>query len=196
MTTQRRTKKTLNRSETMARIKGRNTKPEVILRGLLRARGLRLSSQAKSPGGRADLGISGLKFALFVDGCFWHGCPEHYVRPRSSTEFWDKKLRQNVDRDRRQTLALDAAGWRVMRIWEHELREDPERVADAVQRSLNSRGNPRPTWRVVRVECIDTSLDLERRHLEELRDGSIQRIEERIRSTRKIGRGGGRVRRP
>ena len=56
-------------------------------------------------------------------GCFWHGCPDHYVPPRSTIDFWSKKLAENVARDRRQTLALEAAGWRVVRVWECEVIE-------------------------------------------------------------------------
>lgn len=186
--------KPLSRSENMARIRGKDTEPERILRRSLRARGLRFRNQVKTPGGKADLVIAGSKVALFVDGCFWHGCPEHYVRPRTSKEFWDTKLRENVDRDRRQTLALDAEGWTVVRVWEHELREDPERVADAVVAGLAQGPSRRALWRVVKVVWLDPVAGLERRQLEELRDGSQQQVEERVRSTKKVGRVQGVIR--
>lgn len=178
----------------MARIKGKDTEPELIVRRALRAAGLRYRLQVKTPGGKADLVIAKSKVALFVDGCFWHGCPEHYVRPRTSKAFWDTKLRENVDRDRRQTLALDAEGWLVVRVWEHELREDPARVAKAIVASLGKRPRPRPHWRVVKVTWLDPVAGLERRQLEELRDGEKRQLEERVRSTRKVGRVAGLLR--
>src|SRR4051794_31349953 len=104
----------------MSRIRGANTTPELIVRRGLWKCGLRYRLHAKTPGGKADIVVPSAKFALFIDGCFWHGCPEHYVRPGSRNEFWDAKLRENVDRDRRQTLKLDAEGWTVVRVWEHE----------------------------------------------------------------------------
>ncbi|MBL8923364.1 MAG: very short patch repair endonuclease [Myxococcaceae bacterium] len=184
----------LSRSENMSRIRGKDTEPELILRRSLRARGLRFRNQVKTPGGKADLVIAKSKVALFVDGCFWHGCPEHYVRPRTSKEFWDTKLRENVDRDRRQTLALDAERWTVVRVWEHELREDPERVANLVVDSLTAGVARAEAWRVVRVTWLDPVAGLERRQLEELRDGTRQQVEERVRSTKKVGRVKGVIR--
>jgi DNA mismatch endonuclease (patch repair protein) len=184
----------LSRSENMARIRGTNTQPERILRRSLRARGLGFRNQVKTPGGKADLVLSGSRVALFVDGCFWHGCPEHYVRPRTSKDFWDDKLRENVDRDRRQTLALEREGWTAVRVWEHELREDPERVAESVFKALTRARVRRVLWRVVKVVWLDPVGGLERRHLEQLRDGDKRRVEERVRSTKKVGRVRGRVR--
>jgi len=64
------------------------------------------------------------KLALFVDGCFWHGCPVHATAPMQNADFWSAKLARNVRRDGAQTRALEAAGWRVLRIWEHELLRD------------------------------------------------------------------------
>lgn len=70
---------------------------------------------------RPDFVFSKLKLAVFVDGCFWHGCPRCYVRPKGNRKFWDTKRETNQARDRRQSRLLEAAGWRVLRIWEHEL---------------------------------------------------------------------------
>lgn len=179
----------LTRSENMSRIRGKATSPERIIRRRLWAAGLRYRLQARTPGGRADLVVPGRKLAIFIDGCFWHGCPEHYVRPRSRNEFWDAKLAENVSRDRRQTLLLDTLGWRVVRAWEHEVHEALE---DVVVRIFEAAHQEKPirrsSWRVARVETLDATGDLERRHLEELRNGQIQRIEERRRTTRKRGR--------
>ena len=111
----------MTRSENMARIHSSDTRPEVILRHALWRAGLRYRLNAKTPSGRADLVFRRGQLAVFVDGCFWHGCPDHYVRPRNREHFWAKKLRENVARDRRQTVTLEALGWRVYRIWEHDV---------------------------------------------------------------------------
>lgn len=184
-----RTGMALTRSENMSRIRGKDTSPERIIRRRLWAAGLRYRLQAKTPGGRADLVVPGQKLAIFIDGCFWHGCPEHYVRPRSRNEFWDAKLAENVSRDRRQTLLLDTLGWRVVRVWEHEVHEAPEEVVGRILADAHQEKAPRRyNWRVARVELLDSIGDLERRHLEDLRDGRLQRIEERRRTTKKLGR--------
>jgi DNA mismatch endonuclease (patch repair protein) len=173
----------------MSRIRGRNTSPERLLRKLLWKEGLRYRLQLRTLGCRPDLVIPAARVVVFIDGCFWHGCPEHYVRPRSRNAFWDSKLTENVARDRRQTLALDAAGWRVIRIWEHELLEAPERVAKRVLSGMKRGTRTTPlSMRVVRVEVLDAAQNLERRFLEELRSSKIASVDERRRSTRKTGR--------
>ena len=185
----------LTRSENMARIRASNTQPELILRRGLWASGLRYRLQVKTPGGKADLVISAKRFALFIDGCFWHGCPEHYVRPGSRNEFWDSKLRENIDRDRRQTLELEAAGWLVLRVWEHAVRENPEALVETVLATLEAKQAPKqPEWRVVEVRWANLATRLERRVSESLRDPGATLVEERVRSTRKVGRVGTRTR--
>jgi DNA mismatch endonuclease (patch repair protein) len=123
----------LTRSQQMSRIRSRDTKPELILRRILWSRGLRYRLHAKTPFGRPDLVFARKKVAVFVDGCFWHGCPDHYAPPRSQSRFWAEKLRQNVARDRLQTRQLEAHGWRVVRLWEHEI---ADQLADAAERVL------------------------------------------------------------
>src|SRR5262245_41107618 len=100
----------------MSRIRGKDTAPELALRHALWHRGLRYRKSVRVLGVRPDLTFLRAKLAVFVDGCFWHGCPEHYVRPRSeSRAFWASKLRNNTDRDERQTRALEEQGWTVVR---------------------------------------------------------------------------------
>ncbi len=65
------------------------------------------------------------KLAVFVDGCFWHGCPLHSTKPKNNRDFWDQKLSRNVVRDAEQTQWLESQGWRVLRIWEHEIDASP-----------------------------------------------------------------------
>lgn len=83
-------------------------------------------------GVRADIVFPAKKLAIFVDGCFWHRCPAHYVPPKTRAEFWEKKIRSNVDRDRRQTETLHSHGWTVMRFWEHEVLSDLDAVVSAI----------------------------------------------------------------
>lgn len=177
----------LTRSQQMARIRSTDTEPELRLRRALWAVGVRYRLQARTPAGRADLSSAARRIAVFVDGCFWHGCPEHYVCPRSRVEFWATKLRRNIDRDRRQTLAAEAEGWTVLRFWEHAVRVDASRVAEAVAEAWwGGGGAPKGSdWRVVRVESAGERGARETRYLEDLRDPAHSRILRRLRKSDK-----------
>ena len=177
----------LTRSEQMARIRGRNTAPEMRLRQALWRAGLRFRLKKSGLAIRPDLVFgTGPGIAVFIDGCFWHGCPDHYVPPRSAVEFWSKKLTGNVERDRRQTLALEAAGWRVIRFWECEVIESIDRCVLRVQRALQgSRIGRGCAWRVARIEWLDDARSLERRWLQDLHDPTKLFPQERRRMTAK-----------
>jgi DNA mismatch endonuclease (patch repair protein) len=101
-----------------------DTAPERALRSCLHATGLRFRKDFRicldDIAVRADVVFPTAKVALFMDGCFWHMCPEHATMPKRNSEFWSIKLRRNVDRDRRVDQALAQAGWTVIRCWEHE----------------------------------------------------------------------------
>lgn len=84
----------------------------------------------------ADIVFTRRRLAVFIDGCFWHGCPEHYQAPARNAEFWLAKRRRNRDRDAETDASLVAAGWRVLRFWEHDVRSDPDAVATAIAREL------------------------------------------------------------
>jgi DNA mismatch endonuclease (patch repair protein) len=130
--------------------------------------------------------FAGAKLAVYVDGCQWHGCPDHYVRPRTGEAFWSAKLAENVDRDRRQTQTLESLGWTVIRIWEHELRRAPERAARLVLDALAGRPPAnRRAWRVREVVILNASTDLERRVMVALRGPLRQRVVDKTRSTSK-----------
>ncbi|MBY6367691.1 very short patch repair endonuclease [Rhodococcoides corynebacterioides] len=110
----------------------RDTKPELALRRLLHAAGLRYRvDRAPLPGmrRRADLVFTRARVAVYVDGCFWHSCPVHATRPRNNAQWWADKLAANVARDRDTDRRLAEAGWTVVRIWEHE---DPATAAAEV----------------------------------------------------------------
>ena len=101
-----------------------DTKPEIALRSLLHRSGLRFRKDyaIRRSDGKAvhcDIVFTGKKVAVFVDGCFWHRCPDHGRIPKSNQAYWIPKLQQNVDRDRATDFGLREAGWRVLRIWEH-----------------------------------------------------------------------------
>ena len=114
-----------------------DTKPEVVLRSALHGMGYRFRKDfaLKLDGTRVrpDVVFTRRKVAVFVDGCFWHVCPQHGRQPTVNEWYWSPKLQRNVERDRRADAVLMAAGWRVIRIWEHE----PLDVAvGAVKRAL------------------------------------------------------------
>lgn len=119
----------------MAAIRRSGTKPEVQLRSALHRRGLRFRKDypVRLDGRliRPDIVFTRRKIAVFVDGCFWHCCPEHGRPPSVNTGYWSPKLQGNVDRDRLQTSLLQNDGWTVLRIWEHEpIDTAAERVID------------------------------------------------------------------
>lgn len=128
-------------SEQMSRIRGKNTKPERAMRAALRAVGLRgyRLNFAKVPG-KPDIAFVGKKVAVFVHGCFWHGCPRcQPPRPRINMDYWDRKLDRNIQRDRQKARALRKAGWSVITVWECRLKKDPEGQAARVLRTMAGR---------------------------------------------------------
>jgi DNA mismatch endonuclease, patch repair protein len=112
------------RSANMRAIRRTDTKPELALRRALHRLGYRYRKDYRLDldGGRRvrpDIAFTGRKVAVFVDGCFWHGCPEHGSKPRANEWYWGPKLLANAERDRVNDAALQLAGWRVIRLWEH-----------------------------------------------------------------------------
>ncbi|MDX1888144.1 very short patch repair endonuclease [Mycolicibacterium sp. 050158] len=119
--------------------KSRDTKPELALRSAVHARGLRYRVSAKPLAGvrrTADLVFPRAKVAVFLDGCFWHGCPEHHTVASANAKFWADKVQANRARDRDTDGRLDAAGWVSVRIWEHE---DPVDAAQRVEEVVRGR---------------------------------------------------------
>lgn len=117
------------RSRNMAAIKGKDTKPEMIVRKYLFSRGLRFRIQVKKLPGTPDIVLPKYKTAIFVNGCFWHGhegC-KYFRLPKSNVKFWKEKIERNIARDVRNEASLKALGWRVIRVWECELRNKVNR---------------------------------------------------------------------
>lgn len=130
----------LSRSETMARVRSKDTTPELRVREALWAAGVRYRLHGGHLPGRPDVYLAGCRLAIFIHGCFWHrhpGCPRTRT-PKSRREFWEVKFASNVARDARNTTALEKLGWRVLVIWECEALDD-ERLRSVVQAVKNLR---------------------------------------------------------
>lgn len=177
----------LTRSENMARIKSADTKPEIRLRKALWKQGLRYRLHRKIEGKiRPDIVFVKAKVAVFIDGCQWHGCPGHYVRPRTRNDFWGEKLLENVGRDTRQTQLLIDNGWSVFRVWEHEVWEDLPQVVNQIRDIVQGKKLPnQKDWRVYKVDVINPEDDLEKRYMRSLASPEQIRVVEQTRSTKK-----------
>ena len=130
---------TPGRRRIMQANRSRDTTPELAIRRILHATGLRYRVAARPiPELRrsADLVFRPAKVAVFVDGCFWHGCPVHGSTPRTNADYWIPKLARNIERDRETDRILAEAGWLSLRVWEHE---DPEEAAVRVSAVLHDR---------------------------------------------------------
>lgn len=110
----------------MSRIRAKNTGPEVKLRKLLFAKGIRGYRIHYNLPGKPDIVFTKKKIVVFIDGCFWHKCPVCFQEPETRKEFWMKKIQSNIDRDKSVNEKLRNEGWTIVRIWEHEIRKDPE----------------------------------------------------------------------
>lgn len=128
------------RSELMSRIRGKDTGPELALRRAVWAMGLRYRLHFRINRFRPDLVFTKTHVAIFVDGCFWHCCPLHGVKPKGNAIFWKNKLERNVQRDKDANRELAANGWTVMRFWEHEIEKDVQEcarmIADSIKRKI------------------------------------------------------------
>ena len=129
------------RSKHMASVKGRGNKStEVNLRMRLIAAGIRgWKMHVKDVRGRPDFYFPHERVAVFVDGCFWHGCPRCGHLPKKNSSFWTAKIKRNRQRDAAQTTALRAEGIEVLRFWEHDLKEGPGACVQAVGAAVRAR---------------------------------------------------------
>lgn len=129
----------------MQRVRQKNTSAEAALRRELHVLGLRYRIHVtvlSKPRRVADVTFAGARVAVFVDGCFWHGCPSHATWPKQNAEFWRAKIIANQDRDRDTDARLRAAGWRVVRVWAHET---PKKAASRIARLVCARNATRGT---------------------------------------------------
>jgi DNA mismatch endonuclease, patch repair protein len=123
------------RSKTMSRIRSKNTQPELLLRGALHKRGIRFRLYSKNLPGSPDLVLSASHLVIFVDGDFWHG---YRLRTfiKKLSPYWRRKLSGNRRRDRVVDEKLKSLGWKVMRIWEHDIRADLESALDRIVKRM------------------------------------------------------------
>ncbi|MGW1001583.1 very short patch repair endonuclease [Streptomyces sp. NPDC002520] len=127
----------------MSRQASKDTNAELAVRRLLHAAGLRYRVEYPVPGmarRRIDVAFTRAKVAVLIDGCFWHGCPDHATQPKANAEWWRKKLDRNMARDLETTAHLTAQGWTVLRFWEHM---PPDEVVAAVRAAVELEGQGR-----------------------------------------------------
>lgn len=122
--------------------KRRDTGPELAVRRGLHSLGLRYRVDWRPTEGsrtRADIAFTRRRLLIFIDGCFWHGCPEHRTTPQTNADYWVPKLQRNIERDAEATALLRANGWRVARFWEHEPAQE---IVDAICELLATDASP------------------------------------------------------
>jgi DNA mismatch endonuclease (patch repair protein) len=123
----------------MSKIKGKDTSPEIKIRKLLFSNGVRGYRINYNLPGKPDIAFPGKRVAVFIDGCFWHKCPIHFQEPDTRKEFWINKINRNVERDKEINRRLEEIGWEVIRVWEHQVRENPDLVVVEIINRLNSK---------------------------------------------------------
>jgi DNA mismatch endonuclease (patch repair protein) len=126
------------RSRMMSKVKSRNSKIELGLRKVLWRKGLRYRTNVSKLVGKPDLANVKRGFVIFVDSCFWHGCPKHFSIPVSRRKFWRKKLERNKSRDIEVSNYYHSQGWRIFRIWEHQIDKDVDSVCDWILSALRT----------------------------------------------------------
>ena len=128
------------RSYCMSRIRGRDTRPEMLLRKALWGLGFRYRLKNTLPG-KPDIVFPSRRVVIFVDGCFWHKCPQHFQVPANNRDFWNEKINSNVLRDQKINETLKQLGWKVIRLWEHEVKKTLPEALDKVVPFLAPNGN-------------------------------------------------------
>ena len=114
------------RSKNMQAIKSNNTNLELKLSKEIWNEGIRFRKNSKKLFGKPDISIKKYKIVIFIDSCFWHGCELHYRIPKSNEDFWYKKIHRNIERDKQVTDYYKIKGWYILRVWEHQIKDDFE----------------------------------------------------------------------
>lgn len=126
------------RSFNMSRIRSKDTAPELKLRSALHARGLRFRKHVSGLPGKPDIAFPGIRVAVFVDGDFWHGYRFHELRLRLSP-YWEMRIQRNIERDVLHRALLRSEGWSVIRVWEHQVNQDLDAVANRLEHLIKHR---------------------------------------------------------
>jgi len=141
------------RSWVMSRIRGKDTGPERHVEKLLRKAKIRFRKHYKVAGS-PDFALPERKVAIFVDGDFWHGY-DYAKHGKKLPEFWKAKIERNIARDRRDRARLRRLGWKVIRVWEHDLKRNPDKLVWRISRYVESRRRRKPSKAVSRYRCAD-----------------------------------------
>ncbi|WP_081442661.1 MULTISPECIES: very short patch repair endonuclease [Alicyclobacillus] len=121
-----------HRSEIMRAVRAKDTSLELMVRRAEWAKGVRFRVNAKDLPGKPYIAIKRVKLDIFIDSCFWDRCSKHGRIPKSNIEFWRNKIKRNMERDKKVLNQYQTMGWDVLHIWEHEIRDNLERVVDAI----------------------------------------------------------------
>ena len=121
----------------MSRIRSKNTQPELVFRRFIWSKGVRGYRLHKKLPGRPDLYFGPQKVAIFIDGCFWHKCPECYRAPKTNKKFWNAKIKRNIARDLAADVALKETGVTTLHFWEHEVMGNPMKCYKKVRKALD-----------------------------------------------------------
>jgi DNA mismatch endonuclease, patch repair protein len=130
-----------DRRKNMQSIRSKGTSIELLMQTALRKRGHRFKKNYKKLIGKPDIVFLDTRVAVFLDSCFWHSCPYHATQPKSNRAYWRPKLKRNKERDRIITKALRKSGWKVLRIWEHRIKNNPDDCLKLIQACVYSRTN-------------------------------------------------------
>lgn len=125
------------RSKVMSSIKAKSKLEDTVTKELWK-RGLRFRRNVRSLKGTPDIAIKKYKIVIFIDSCFWHCCPIHGKIPKSNVEFWEKKLKRNMEHDKEVNEYYQSQGWILLRFWEHEIRKDLDGVINAIIEAVNN----------------------------------------------------------
>ena len=133
-----------SRNMSAIRSRGNRTTEQAVRYRLVRAAIRGWTLHAHNLPGKPDFAFEKHRLAVFVDGCYWHGCPKCYRPPESNTGYWSEKYKRNKARDRKVRAKLRRGGWKVLRIWEHEVKKSPDKVMERIQSALDDlSGNSR-----------------------------------------------------
>ncbi|HOJ97394.1 MAG TPA: very short patch repair endonuclease [Methanospirillum sp.] len=124
------------RHKNMSRIRGKNTRPELILRRLIYDSGVRGYRIHYNLPGKPDIVFVKKRVVIFIDGCFWHKCPDCFREPQTRRDFWLEKINKNCERDEKNNQILKEEGWNVIRIWEHNIRKQPGELLKEIMEYL------------------------------------------------------------
>lgn len=125
------------RHKNMTHIRSTNTKIESDVTKALWERGYRFRKNVKSLPGKPDIAIKKYKIVIFLDSCFWHKCPEHFKKPKSNLEYWEPKIKRNIERDAEINQYYKNNNWHILRIWEHSIKSDFQNSISTIEHFIN-----------------------------------------------------------